>query len=84
MAILVMRETGTPGDNGIFDGDSRATAYREAVASGKTLSVPNGTRAVKTYETPPSAETTAVYSVVKIVDGPHAGRAVIVQDRYLK
>lgn len=79
MMILVLHQTDTPGDNGVVDSSTRRRTYQDAVRSRKIFRVTNGTRATSVYTTPVSTNTTARYSVVKILDGPHAGRSAITQ-----
>jgi hypothetical protein len=83
MMILIMHQTDTPGDNGIFDSATRTRGYVDAVASGKILRLVNGGHGSRVYRTEADPSTPARYSVVKVLDGRYSGRAVLIQDEYL-
>jgi hypothetical protein len=84
MEILILHETDTPGDNGIFDSATRTKIYREYVEAGKILAIQNGTRGTITYRTKSGEDSTVRYYVVKLLTGPYAGRSVIAKDQDVK
>jgi hypothetical protein len=81
MIIIVLHETDTPGDNGLFDSTARSDMYRQALQAGKIITVDDDTLYSREYQTPVSEETSTRYSVVTIRSGRHAGLRVITRQQ---
>lgn len=72
---LVLHETDTPGENGLFDSRARAEAYDDAILKGGIITVPNNTECIRRYDTPDRKQP---FSIVTIAEGEYAGKNAIV------